>query len=215
MVKGEFMNVSFWRVVAVTMLPAALAGCSTATSIVNEWSNPAYHASSFRRIMIGGIDEPTSVRRNLEDEFVTQLRNGGIEALASYRFVTDELKLDEAKLKQAARKAGADGVIVVRSVSVEQKTEREPEYFPFPVFGIFGRNFGATWSGPRGGSSASRSVETTSETTLHDAIRDRVAWSGTLKTSEPADMNATIKEYVQTVVEALKAKNLLAEGIPR
>ncbi|HEY3165929.1 MAG TPA: hypothetical protein VGK57_01800, partial [Candidatus Binatia bacterium] len=76
-------------------------------SEVSEWRNPAYTSGSFKRIMIGGPGEETSVRRNFEDEFLAQFRAAGIDALPSYRYMAEDERIDETKLKQAAQKAGA------------------------------------------------------------------------------------------------------------
>ena len=206
------MNSRFARVFVFPVLIATLglAGCATSQMIVSEWSNPAYNSSSFRRIMVGGIGEQASIRRNFEDEFVAQLRAAGVDALPSYRYTSEEEKIDETKLKQAAREARADAAIIARAVNVEQKTEVSPSYYPSPVFGIFGRHVGATWSGPYGAPAVYRYNVYTSETTLHDIGMNEVVWSGTVRTSEPENMNKAIKSYVEAVIKALNEKNLLA-----
>jgi hypothetical protein len=98
--------------------------------------------------MIGGPGEETSVRRNFEDEFLARLRAAGIDALASYRYMAEDEKLDETKLKEAAQKAGADAIIFARSLQVEQKTNIGPSYIPpYTSVGIFGSHVGASWHG--------------------------------------------------------------------
>ena len=87
--------VSFFAVLTTL----ALAGCSSNKMIVSEWASPAYVSPSFRRIMIGGVDGQSSIRRNFEDEFVGQLRRKGVDALASYRYIPEENRLDDVKLK--------------------------------------------------------------------------------------------------------------------
>ena len=187
-----------------------LVGCATSPMIVSEWSNPAYTSPSFRRIMVGGVGEQASIRRNFEDEFVAQLRTAGVDALPSYRYTSEDEKIDETKLKQAAKEARADAAIIARAVNVEQKTELSPSYYPSPVFGVFGRHVGATWSGPYGAPSVHRYNVYTSETTLHDVGKNEVVWSGTVKTTELENMNKAIKSYVETVIKALNEKKLLA-----
>jgi hypothetical protein len=185
-----------------------LSGCSTATPpIVSEWRNPAYVSGPFKRIMVGGPSGDTSVRRNFEDEFVVQLRAAGVDALASYRYIPEDQGIDEDKLKQAAQKARADAVLFPRSVQTEQKTKLGPT-FPFS-FGIFGSNVGASWSGPAGSASVSRYKEYTSETALYDLPKNELVWTGTIKTTEPENVGTAIKSYVEAVMKALDAQNLL------
>lgn len=97
------MKLTF-HVIAIFVATVVFAGCSTTHPIVTEWRNPGYSAASFKRIMVGGLGGATSVRRNFEDEFVTQLRAAGIDALPSYRSMAEDDKVDEAKIRQAAEK---------------------------------------------------------------------------------------------------------------
>ena len=205
------MSIALLRFLALPILTAtlALAGCSTNKMIVSEWSNPGYASSSFRTIMVGGLGGQSSIGRNFEDEFVTQLKAAGVDALPSYRYIPDHEKVDEAGLKEAARKAGTDALIVARSVSVEPKTDVGPSYYPVPVFGIFGSHGGATWSGPYGGPSVSRYNVYTSEVKLYDISKNEMVWSGTVETTQPEETSAVVKNYVETVVKALNEKNLL------
>jgi hypothetical protein len=199
------------RIVMIAgLVPAPiLAGCSTNNFIVNEWRNPAYVAPAFRSVMVGGLSEQTSLRRNFEDEFLAQLRAAGIDALPSYRHISEDEKLDDVKLKQAARSAGADALIIARPVKVEQKTDYGPSYYPVPVFGVFGRHVSGVWQGPYGGPSVMRYTEYTSETTLYDVAKDEVVWSATLRTSEPENIHSAVKLYVEAVMNALTEKNLI------
>jgi hypothetical protein len=184
-------------------------GCASTPMLVSEWSNPAYQSPSFKRIAVSCLDGHASIRRNCEDEFVSQLRAAGIDATPSYRNLPDDAKLDESKVKQLAKDAGADGALIVRSVGVEQKTEISPNYFPTPAFGIFGRNVAATWGGWYGAPHVYRYEEYTSEATLNDLRKNEVVWTGTLRTAAPENVDTAIKTYVQNVIKALKEKNLL------
>jgi len=49
----------------------------------------------------------------------------------------------------------------------------------------------------------------TSEVTLYDVKRNETVWTGTVRMSEPDNVNAAIKGYVGTVIKALSDKNLL------
>ena len=186
--------------------------CSTTTPIVSEWRNPAYTSGSFKRIMVAGMGGGTSVRRSFEDEFVAQLRAAGIDALPSYRFTPESEKIDEATLKQAAQKAGADALLFARLIQVEQKSQYGPGYFPYTSFGIFGSHVGASWHGLGGAPTVNRYNEYVSETTLHDLTKNEIVWTGTIKTTEPENVRTAIKSYVEAVMKTLQEKNLIHKG---
>lgn len=199
------------RVITFLLLTAMLffAGCASMPMLVSQWTNPAYESPYFKRIAVSCVDGHISIRRNCEDEFVAQLRAAGVDALPSYRSFPEDAKLDETKMKQMAKEAGADGALIVRPVRVEEKTEVSPTYFPSPGFGIFGRHVSATWYGWYGAPRVYRYEEYTSEATLNDLRKNEVVWSGTLKTTAPDNVDSAIKTYVGNVIGALKDKNLL------
>jgi hypothetical protein len=195
-------------VLGILFMALALNGCSTnATPIVSEWRNPAQASGSFQRLMIGGPSGDVSVRRNFEDEFVTQLAAVGVNASPSYRYMPENDETNENNLKQAAQKARADGLLFMRSVKVEEKTNY-PTVGPEISFGIFGSNAGAGWSGIPGSSGPYRYNEYTAETALYDLAKNDLVWTGTVKTRDPTNVQAAIKSYVQTITKALAAQNL-------
>jgi hypothetical protein len=185
------------------------SGCTSTPMLVSQWTNPAYESPSFKTIAVSCVDGHISIRRNCEDEFVARLRAAGVDALPSYRSFPETAKLDETKVKQMAKEAGADGALIVRSVGVEEKTEVSPTYFSSPGFGIFGRHVSATWYGWYGAPRVYRYEEYTSEATLNDLRKNEVVWTGTLRTTAPDDVDSAIRTYVANVIRALKEKNLL------
>ena len=89
-----------------------------------------------------------------------------------------------------------------RSVQVEQKTKFGPTV-PFS-FGVFGSNVGASWSGPAGSANVSR-WEYTSETALYNMAKNDLVWSGTIRTTEPENVQTAIKSYVEAVVKGARS----------
>ena len=185
----------------------ALSACSAATPIVSEWRNPAQAPGSFKRVMIAGPSGNASVQRSFEDEFVAQLAAAGVEAVPSYRYVPESEAISENSLRRVAHEAGADGLLFMRPVKVEEKVNY-PTIGPELSFGVFGSNAGAGWSGIPGSSGPTRYNEYTSEIALHDLAKNELAWTGTVKTKEPGNVQTAIKSYVETVTKALAAQNL-------
>jgi hypothetical protein len=135
--------------------------------------------------MIAGPNGDASVRRSFEDEFVAQLAALGVNAVPSYRYVPESEAISENSLKQVAQEARVDGLLLMRPVKVEQKTNY-PTIGPEISFGIFGSNAGAGWSGIPGGSGPYRYNEYTSEIALYDLAKNDLAWTGTVRAKEPS-----------------------------
>jgi hypothetical protein len=162
--------------------------------------------------MVAASSEETAIRRNLEDEFVARFKASGVDAVPSYRHIPEDQRVDEAKLKQVARTAGTDAALLLRSLSLEQRTEYHSGYYPYPAFGVFGPHGGAAWHGFYGAPVIRRFDVVTSEATLYDVGKNDVVWTGTARTIQPDNVGAAIKDYVQAVITALREKNLLARN---
>src|SRR3954468_2080343 len=125
------------RIVSLLFIILALNSCSTATPIVSQWRNPAQTSAAFERLMVAGPSGDVSLRRNFEDEFVAQLTAMGVDALASYRYIPEIGETSENIIKQVAKDARADSVLLMRPARVEEKTNY-PSLGPAISFGIFG-----------------------------------------------------------------------------
>ena len=198
-----------FAILAIGFTTLAHNGCSTATPAVSQWRNPA-QSGTFQRLMIGGPSGTDTLRRNFEDEFVAQLAVLGVNGLPSYRYIPENEAASETNLKEAAQKAGADGVLLMRSIKVEEKT-RYPVIGPELSFGIFGSNAAAEWSGMPGMSGPYRYNEYTSETALYNVARNDLVWTGTVTTTEQQNAQTAITSYVQAITKALATQNLLPQ----
>ncbi|MGH7927124.1 MAG: hypothetical protein ACREQV_04960, partial [Candidatus Binatia bacterium] len=207
------VGVGLLRVFFVAFFVAGLmtSGCA-AKRLISQWSNPVYRSSSlsFKRVLVVGATHQTSIRRNFEDEFTAQLKATGVSAVPSYRYIPENGKVAEPRLKEAVRKADADAVIITRILRVEEGTEVSPGYYdPYPVLGLYGWYssawYGSFYTPPR----VYRYPVYFSETTLYDVAKDEVVWTGTIRTIDPENVNEAIDNYVETVVVALKEKNIL------
>jgi hypothetical protein len=186
-----------------------LSGCSTSNRLVSQWSNPGYAAPPFRKVLVGSSGPESAIRRNLEDEFVAQFAARGVAADPSYRYIPDDQNVDEASLRTAAQQTGADAVILARAIGRERKTEYRPNYYPYTSFGFFGPHVGATWYGGYGWPYPYSYDVYASEATLFDVPKNEIVWTGTVRTYDPKNVGGAIKEYVETVLNALQERNLL------
>jgi hypothetical protein len=183
------------------------AGCAS-TELVNQWSNPAYTAPWFKRVMVIAVTRQASIRRNFEDEFVAQLKAAGVDAVPSYQYIPDEGQVEEPLLNKAVLAAGADAAIITRLVQKEQKTQITPGVYPPPAFGFYGW-YSWGWAGYYEPPRVYQYDVYTSETSLYDVTRNQVVWAGTAQTTAPGDIDKEIKNYAEIMIDALKEKNLI------
>src|SRR5881409_513469 len=200
------MRRSALRLVVFALVLVA-AGCAS-TRVVHEWSNSDYPSAHFKRILVIGISKQPGIRRSFEDEFVAKLKANGVDAVPSYRFITEDGPVEEPRLREAVGQAGADASLVTRFVRVEQKYQVSPGYYP-PGLGFgFYRGYTNAWFGYYEPQVYPYDVYI-SETSLYDTAKNELIWSGTVETM-PEGISKDIARYVETVIEALQKKNLLA-----
>jgi hypothetical protein len=200
----------WWAIIAILAVAVA-SGCST-RRIISQWSNPAYQFSRppFERILVVGATDQTSIRRNFEDELAAELKERGLNAVPSYRFLHEEGTAGVSRLKEIAQRADADAAIVTRLVRIEEHADVIPGYYdPYPFSALYGwyspRLHARLYSPPR----IYRYPVYYSETTLYDIAKGEVVWAGTIRTIDPENVNEAIKDYTQTVVSALKERSIL------
>jgi hypothetical protein len=196
------------RIFALAMAVAlGLTACAASTKIVNQWVNPDYTSPRFRKIMVIGVSKQPSIRRTFEDQFVTKLKAAGVDAVPSYLYIPEDGQVDEGRLQEAVKLANADAVIITRLVRVEKKTEMSPGFYQPGPFGFYG-GYSAAWLGYYEPPRIYQYDVYISETSLYDM--NQLVWAGTVETTDPGDINKEIERYVDTVIDALKSKNLLA-----
>jgi hypothetical protein len=196
------------RIFALAMAVAlGLTACAASTKIVNQWVNPDYTSPRFRKIMVIGVSKQPSIRRTFEDQFVTKLKAAGVDAVPSYLYIPEDGQVDEGRLQEAVKLANADAVIITRLVRVEKKTEMSPGFYQPGPFGFYG-GYSAAWLGYYEPPRIYQYDVYISETSLYDM--NQLVWAGTVETTDPGDINKEIERYVDTVIDALKSKKLLA-----
>ena len=195
------------------LLCSLLAGClaltaCASTKVVNQWSNPAYTGPSFKRVLVIGVTKQASIRRTFEDEFVSQLKAAGVDAVAGYQYLQEEGQVEEPRLRQAVAQAKADAVIITRLVKREEKTDVTPGFYQPAIPGFYGW-YSTGWVGYYEPPRVSQYEVYTSETSVYDAVKNQMIWSGTAQTTSPGDINTEIKNYAAIMISALKEKKLI------
>jgi hypothetical protein len=193
----------------VFVLVLTCAGGCASSKIVNQWREADYIAPAFKKVVVLGISKDQTLRRSFEDEFVAQLRTAGIEAVPSYQVIPEQGKVPEERLLKAVKESGADAAIMTRLLRVERRTQVTPGYYnPYPAYGFY-HWYSAGWVGFYEPPRVYNYDVYTSETSLYDLNQDRLVWAGTVQTTDPGDIRKEIKNYVKTVIEALKENNIL------
>lgn len=194
-------------ILAVVLL--VVSGCSAA-HVVSQWRDPEYTTPlDVKRIMVVGVSKQAGIRRKFEDVLVERLKEEGIDAVQSYLYIPEDGPAPEDRLQDAVRRANADATLVTRLVRVERQTEVVPGYYSSPVRPGWYPWYTNAWTGYYEPPRVYQRDVYISETSLWDLKRNRMVWTGTVKTDAIDNVDKAIEQYVKTVVKALERDRVL------
>jgi hypothetical protein len=172
------------------MLLIFLACASPSTKFTSLWEDKTYQGPPAKILVINGFPNPDS-RRLFEDEFVTALRERGVNAVVSYTvmpvpIVSDKDAIaDEEVCWRCIQEAGADTVLVNN-----------------PVGKSTGQFAGADYT----------YMNIITRTDVYDIKSNRLVFSVTAETRmQNKSYAAMIKTYVKDLVNKLLQQGLLSK----
>lgn len=200
---------------------ALLAACAT-TSLTSTWRDPGFAGGNLSKLLVVGITRDATIRRTFEDIFSAQLKSRGVQAIPSYTLIPQDGQVDEATLKAAVKKSGADAVITTRVVGIDQRTATSPGYayygapvYPYPyAVGVpppgmaFYGYYANTWSYYQPPTTYSYE-EATLETSLFDATSGKLVWVATTRTFETQAAAKASSELAKIIIDELTKEKLI------
>jgi hypothetical protein len=196
-----------FRALAGIALALAVAACAS-TTIRAAWYDSSYAGGPFRKIVVVGSHANIAMRRSFEDIFVERLRAAGVDATPGYLALPPDAAPGDAVWNAAVEASGADGLLAVRLLGVDTKTEVYTTMTPGPM--MWGP-YGGFW-GP-GMVAVPQVVQydvATVETTLWQVRTRRVVWSASTDTFNPASVQQEAPGFANLIIGQLAARGLIA-----
>jgi len=196
------------RLVLLGSAALLLSACAS-TQFNAQWLNPeAGNRLPVRNVLVIGISRDTTARRVYEDTMVAQLAARGVKAQPSYRSLPDDGPAAQPAIERAVRDAGADAVLISRTVSVTNEVRISPGMVMGPPYGFGWGGFYGFYHGMWASAYAiPPSVYTVQnvvvDTRLFDAKDFMVLWSGSSTTTPTSSMQTTIADFATSLVAAL------------
>jgi len=185
-----------------------LAACAAAPSPLNttSWRDPDFRGPPFRKIFVVGLSAQSLVdQRGFEDLMVSALQSTGVSAVPGWQFVPTDRTPDQATMRAAIAKSGADAALLVRlSGFTTESTVGVASGVVVPA----GPDMYVGWYEP-GIVSASYQAATI-YTTLFDVATARPVWTFNPPTYGPATLQQDAPRYANDVAGLLRSSGLLA-----
>ena len=185
---------------------ALLAGCTT-SQLVSQQSNPDYVGKSFKSVMVVAVTRDELIRRTFEDRMVALLGRRGTKGIAAYTAVGSRGQVEEAELRQAIARSGAEGVLVTRVTRVDRSSGTLPG--ATVAVGLYGYYSGVWETVVLAPQKITGPSWTVSETRLFDAKSGVLAWTGVMDTRENDDLGAALTQYINVIFDAMVSDRVL------
>ena len=184
---------------------ALLAGCAT-SRLLTQQSNPDYVGKPFKSVMVVAVTADELVRRTFEDRMVALLGQRGLKGIPGYAAVGSRGRVEEAALRQAIARSGAEGVLITRVTRIDRSSGTVPgaTVAVGVGWGGFHDYYSGVWETV---SVPAQKVTgpswTVSETRLFDAKSGVLAWTGVVDTREHDDLGAALTQYLKVIFDAM------------
>ena len=178
---------------------------------MTQQSNPDYVGKSFKTVMVVGVTAEDIVRRTFEDRVATLLHKRGLKGIAAYSRLPSRSRPEEADLRDAIARSGAEGVLITRVTTVDRQSGTAPGATVGVGYGsgFYGYYAGAWQTVTTPPLQISGPSWTVSETRLFDARTGALVWTGIVDTRENDNLGAALTEYVDIIFDAMVRDRVL------
>ena len=199
---NERARLGIWALAGLA-LAAVVASCAT-TEMTNTWTDPAAKGTALSKVAIVCMSKDPGLRRQGEDGAAAQLRQKGAQAIASYQLLGDTDLKDREAAKAKLKAAGVDGVLVLRVTHVsEQVTAVDGPYGTFDGY--------YDWAGEQAFAPGYLETDTIVHvvSNLYYLNKNKLIWSGTSKTFDPASAAQFMGDVSKAVATSLQKDRLI------
>lgn len=194
---------------AVLLTSLFIGGCAT-TYLTSSWKDPAYTGQP-RKVLVIGVSRKPVIKRMFEDEYVRQLKERGIPAVAGYTVMPDAKQNDHSVIAVKLKEQGADVVLFTRLASKKTVLTNVPGSFSVqPSYYGNWRDYYAYGSQVMYTPGYTAEDEyALIETNLYNAVNDKLIWSANSETEILGTDQDQIKSYIGVMVDEMVHQKLL------
>ena len=194
--------------VALVMLVALLSGCQS-TTVRSAWFDTNFTGPPLRKLVVSGFANNIADGRVFEDAFVEKLRAVGVEAVAGHSVGLGDANLSEAAFVGAVLNSGAQGLLLVRLLGVDTRTQVTTT--------MVGGGMG--WgTGPWGTTAwpmmpvqqVSQYDLATVETKLFDVKTKQLVWAATTTTFNPRSVARETPGFADLIIGQLAQRDIIS-----
>jgi hypothetical protein len=166
-----------------------------------------------RKIVVVGSVNSVADGRVFEDIFAEKLRAAGVEGIAGYTVIADETRGTEAQFATAVASTGAQGLLLVRLLRVDTRTQVSTTMVPGGMGWGWGGGWGG-WGSPFGPSmvpvqQVSQYDLATVESKLYDVQTKQLVWAATTTTFNPTSVARETPGFAGVIIGQLAQRGII------
>jgi hypothetical protein len=207
------MRTSDRTFIVVALLGLLLAACIPTTSLRSAWYDSSFKGAPMTRILVVGVASNLTDRRVFEDLFAKALNDVGVQGIPGYTFIDDAAMANPEAFDAGVAKSGADGVLLVRLLAVDTRTQVTTTMVPARSGSTFGPR--GPWGPPWGPAWYQvpdiRQFQVANvEATLFETRDHQPIWSATTETLSPSSVAAETPGFAKLIIGQLAARGLIS-----
>jgi len=153
------------------------------------------------------ISNDDSLRVSGEEALVRELKERGMQAVATYRIAPREEMRTAETAKPWFEKAGVEGIVAVRPVSVESETYNTGTWVTSHYSTLWGY-YGYGWSSVYVPASARSQRVVVVETTIYSVPRNQLLWAAVSETNNSRDLSGFVDELAKEMIKEMQKQGL-------
>ncbi len=201
---------------AVILAAAILSACAS-SGFESTWKAPDAQPLEVRGSKVAAVVmmNNEASRRVAEDTLAREISARGAVGVPMYSIYPDMKPSNEPAARAALEKAGVQGVVVMRPVSVNKDVVSTPVTYSAPMYrGYWGAYYGAGWGTPWGLATVSGGEVRTNtivsiETLVYSLKQNKLVWGGQSKLTNPSSIDKTIEKLASSAAKELQAQGLI------
>ena len=212
------MKLAVLTTIRMSVLCSAVMVSSCAATFVSTWKAPDAQPLEVNGAKVAAVVmmKSDTSRRRAEDKLAMEISARGAQGVAMYTIYPDAEPSKEAATRAALEKAGFQGVVVMRPLSVDKEISSTPVTYMEPAYrGYWGGYYGYGWGSPWGagpivaGGDIRTDTVVTIETLVYSLKQNKLVWSGRSKFTNPPEVDEFIAKLAGAAATELEKAGLM------
>jgi hypothetical protein len=200
------------RCLCCTLVAAtAVAAAASDAKFVNVWKSPDVARLNFagKKVAALVITDDQPLQMSGEEALMRELAARSVNGLAAYRIVPREELKSAERAKSWFERAGIEGVVALRPVSLETEQKYSPVVWSSGYYQSFWGYYGYGWESVYVAKPSGTTTTIVVETLVYDLTHDRLVWAGTSETRDPKHLQEFVADLVNAAIDEMKKMKLV------